>query len=88
MPGTLPVWFVMAIVSMPCNSELEGIGESTTVAYQCSHAMVQGPKMPPLGWNKVDMTHKPEFKYPEKKIAKIVKKKSVKKKPPKKKRKR
>ena len=60
-----------AIVSMPCNSEVEGIGMTTTV-YQCPKPMVQGPKMPLVGYNKVDTSHKavPAYKYPEKKKAK------------------
>lgn len=56
----------IALLSLPCNSQVVHANSVTTVS-MCPMPLIQGPPRPPLGWGKVDKTHKAaEVKKPVK----------------------
>lgn len=65
----IPEWMAIALLSMPCTSNVAHVGNVTTVS-MCSLPSVQGPPRPPIWWrpgmfDKAEPTkvEKPKYVY-------------------------
>jgi hypothetical protein len=45
----IPEWMAIALLSLPCNSDVVPASNSTIV-YQCAKPQLQGPPRPPIWW--------------------------------------
>ncbi len=76
----IPEWMALALLSLPCNSDVVSVGNSTIV-HQCPMPLLQGPPRPPIWWragmfDKAEPTkiEKPKYKYTTKKKKRFKKK--------------